>query len=915
MGRRNVQQQGEDSPLIVRATPIDASEAGAGGAGEAPVAAMSHQAMEADVVLDGGAANAAVPVREAAAAAAAEAKKVLTPEAEAALKKASSVPADVEAGKKEAAAEGPSLFMVLAVVIGFILADAGKPLIEKMSLQSEGTIASAILLNVISALNMVIAAGLAVYCLGFGAAVQQLTDLPTLKQYFVPSFFFAAGQLFTVAQNAFLTPSLRKVFQQLRIPITAMMGRVIMGHGYSTMQWLLIFGVTLALPGFQMSQTATGALEMSDTDVLTGLLFSIITSILACAGSIFAEMYTKAGGKTPFYIQKFQIEVWTFLFGCFGFLVLSPLSGLFADFVSHAMKPATRAKGYSELKKNLPLNYKALHSTVDAMHAALPWETAPAGVPSANKFDTARWESSHKVPSPDFGLPKKMTEGLTGTDLAEMEALLQRFASIKKARATAEFAKDDEGKVHTEMFTARSQLDSVKQITEKVDDKASLTDDMAKQQKFFFKHGFGMKKSVMEAQALYDNFVFTFGETTDKVFKSLAAYQRASPRTVHSDVLKAAGEGESRFYHSAPDFAGDAAYFTGEQNVAEAEVMGNKVSKQTKVTTKLFRKLAYAPAKKTMHVTYEAKQSWETADKQTCSATYGKTVTLQCDAGLEYSADSADFNAKPTDCALAGEAVFHGVARSCKPNKVQTAAEKKAAKEAKDLRKQNWDYDAPAPQLAPVAQQAVAGKVEGKFVSGEQVQATFDKIMATEAFQLKQVSSKDFAKVKAWSYPGNVGAGLPGMCDHALCTLTADQWSKNFGYMANNFKNNPSLKLDLEDKENPFKASEIHGYTRNPMPIENLNFLVILGVVCTIVQGWLSGILSKVLSSLWKNLCQAAALALVVVVQKLFMNDFAKDAELPAVAGGAKWPETLGMTMLVLLSVFAFGQAPKEKKH
>ena len=68
----------------------------------------------------------------------------------------------------------------------------------------------------------------------------------------MPTMFFSVSQLFYAVQASFLQPAQQKVLAQLRIPITAFMAKVIMGHGYTGLQWLMILSITIAVFEFQL---------------------------------------------------------------------------------------------------------------------------------------------------------------------------------------------------------------------------------------------------------------------------------------------------------------------------------------------------------------------------------------------------------------------------------------------------------------------------------------------------------------------------------------------------------------------------------------------------------------------------------------------------------------------------------------
>ena len=64
--------------------------------------------------------------------------------------------------------------------------------------------------------------------------------------------FFSVSQLFYAVQSNMLQPAQQKVLSQLRIPITAFLAKVIMGHGYTGLQWMMIVSITIAVFEFSL---------------------------------------------------------------------------------------------------------------------------------------------------------------------------------------------------------------------------------------------------------------------------------------------------------------------------------------------------------------------------------------------------------------------------------------------------------------------------------------------------------------------------------------------------------------------------------------------------------------------------------------------------------------------------------------
>merc|ERR1712151_1318141 len=128
-------------------------------------------------------------------------------------------------------------------------------------------------------------------------------------------------------------------------------------------------------------------------------------------------------------------------------------------------------------------------------------------------------------------------------------------------------------------------------------------------------------------------------------------------------------------------------------------------------------------------------------------------------------------------------------------------------------------------------------------------------------------------------------------------------------------KTNPNAELaglfgssNKEDNEDPFRYAIFHGYTMNPIPAKFfLKGWVFFAIFSNAGQSWMSAYLSKVLSSLWKNICAAVAMALVAIIEKCLMptpQDWAETKPVNVVLGTAG----------IILTVFVFQLAPKAPK-
>jgi hypothetical protein len=166
--------------------------------------------------------------------------------------------------------------------------------------------------------------------MGGKAGMAKMFEWQLLKGYWVPAAFFAVGQLFNLMQNVFISGSTRKVFSQLRILLTALLSKFIMGTGYTSLQWLMISSIVVSVFQFQFL-TDSSPNPLAGSTVITGFIFSIMSNVCAVLGSLLGEKHMKATKKLPFYLQKFQFELWTLFFSIIGVFVTNPIGNMMAD--------------------------------------------------------------------------------------------------------------------------------------------------------------------------------------------------------------------------------------------------------------------------------------------------------------------------------------------------------------------------------------------------------------------------------------------------------------------------------------------------------------------------------------------------------------------------------------------------------
>jgi hypothetical protein len=187
-----------------------------------------------------------------------------------------------------------------------------------------------------------------------------------------------------------------------------------------------------------------------------------------------------------------------------------------------------------------------------------------------------------------------------------------------------------------------------------------------------------------------------------------------------------------------------------------------------------------------------------------------------------------------------------------------------------------------------------------------------DKYMfkAATAEGIKAALKEVEENTQVWTFPGAVPANA---CTPGACALSEEEQTrlgfKSIGVL--DFANpNSQLKgrLSADSYKDPFTFAITHGYMWNPLPgYYFFRFWVFLAIIANCGQSWTSALLSKVLSSLWKNICAAVAMAILVFVEK---GCLASDGDYAQ----TRWGHVILGSVGIITTVFIFQMAPKENK-
>jgi len=226
-----------------------------------------------------------------------------------------------------------SIYMMITVLTLFILFDCGKLIFEHVA--TKGT---TIVLNVfniyLNITNTLLSFTLTIINMGWKDGTEKMFDISLMKGYIAPAACFAVSQLFSLLQNGFLqSSSVRKVLNNLRILLTACFTKMVMGTGYTQLQWCLI--VTIVLVTFQFLFLTSPEMNPFVGDKLVvGLIFNLFASLGAVFGSLLGEKHMKANKHLPFYLQNFQFSLFTTMFSIIGLVTTNGFAAILADTVS-----------------------------------------------------------------------------------------------------------------------------------------------------------------------------------------------------------------------------------------------------------------------------------------------------------------------------------------------------------------------------------------------------------------------------------------------------------------------------------------------------------------------------------------------------------------------------------------------------
>jgi len=153
-------------------------------------------------------------------------------------------------------------------------------------------------------------------------------------RYIIPGCGFQVTQYLQILALTFMDADVVKVLEQSRLLVLAMMSYAFFGRKQSASGWNALVVITLvALAYSETSQLVKGGSGKKEgeededtgaTGYLIGLTLMVLYVLVQCACCLICEKTLKEEKNSPFYVQKFFLEVPGAIFGFFVTTVVNP---------------------------------------------------------------------------------------------------------------------------------------------------------------------------------------------------------------------------------------------------------------------------------------------------------------------------------------------------------------------------------------------------------------------------------------------------------------------------------------------------------------------------------------------------------------------------------------------------------------
>lgn len=894
-----------------------------------------------------------------------------------------------------------SWWLAPVVVVSYLFFDISKILAEGQS-QHGTSINSAVLMIPMMVLNMILAYSLTTYFMGFRKGNAKLFEWDLLVGYALPSFCFSISQLFNLMQNVYLDASSRKAFSQLRILLTAVMTKFIMGTGYSNLQWLMIVSIVVSV--FQFMYLKSDAYNpLEGKNIVVGLVFSLIGNIAAVLGSLLGEKHMKATKKNPFYLQKFQFEVWTFFFAFVGMFVFSPVGSIGADmlevYASGGLKGLKKEGVMSNIiglggpaGKKSDLRGSVLRGTFYTVNDALSnvgFEAEVEGmkekVEFSNRFNLKSW-TGFQDKRADHVQKKILGGELSDKGYAKssmlghsLYPLIEKYAAVLYKTHNVPM----DAKLNTwternaylpdaeEKALSVSHATKYRKLAETVLTDTSFNTKLPLAPKTLYETKSDLRKtfslhlgSLVDSEVTLNTVTSSFmcmgdectpsKENKAKIFSPLRILERDAPG-YSAFILKQDEKDDTKFVSGNIDKKGKfvpeaTTTFTLISEADDSEAVSDlKKTYNLKAVAELEERVkaleelkpdieGFEAKKKELEDAVAEMRTLLDAKNKSLKEEFAKQVeyVVKKDGSSEVTVTFSKINTlfatamNPSDTAIVSkfgvaEKETSSIQFECK-NRLDYSVH--SIFSAKGL--QGDQCKLLSTELKEGASYAAVPVMESKNpvftkknpvftkASDDKKTIVIEKSDNIDKYMFKAATAKGIEaalkevadSTQVWTFPGLVPTNA---CTPGACALSEEEQTrlgfKSLGVLdAANPNTQLKARLTAESYKDPFTFAVVHEYMWNPLPgYFFFRFWVALAIIANCGQSWTSALLSKVLSSLWKNICAAVAMALLVFVEK---GCLATDGAYAQV----RWAHLILGSAGIIITVFVFQMAPKENK-
>lgn len=763
--------------------------------------------------------------------------------------------------------------IVVSIVAVYILADVMKNVLDRLVLHDTG-INPSYVTGVAGILHIILAFALTLF-FNKMEGIRSIFNKQSLLQYMLPAGCFCLSQGVGLMVSQFIDAGTKKVLNQLRIPITAVVGRFVMNKGYTPLQWMAVIMISISALVFDKLRASPEESwqkgnKAGGDSFTAGFTCSLLCSFFACLGSVVSEKFLKKGGKVAPWIQKAQIELCQMCFNvCSTFIIY----------------PYVFGKGWHLLtgdpaiyNGNSFMNYK---TQLIAFNPTLP-------IAGVSNVDIKTF--TEKTKTDNLKNAKDAFE--TTTAFKNLLEDLRTSGSAENHKALAELM--------SKQLDLPDAFPWVAGVESKKDKSKAVP---------------ALKKASMQA---WEEAATKDGRIGNLVKEHLKAFQ---------DMIK-------------------------NEHTAELNVNG-----ETKKYNLLEEYVTYRAALKKTIALPEADFKWETGypftrflSSNSKSGT-AESVTLSSVGLYNAFSENAAQDWNQDDFALHGK-VFgvKGDQKSFGAKEVGYELDENDGKWYATVKKYQLDPDSKKLYLVKKSFKGHADYVFGSDKAEkahEDVNAVFDhgadgdenrvdnhellscadsltpsadmfNLIKTEQFvkctycgRIASKSDKDCKEVEVAVVIGPHGPGAMSrsgaVCDHR-CKIDDATWNELYAVHWTKAYDRPvvipsGLSADEEARQALF-SGRVWEMTAPTNPFFGFNFLACVGLTATLLQSWMSMIVSKMLSTLWKNILSAVAMGLIIWVELLLTKTARQQSFLPLsnIALG---------TITVIVAALIFPLAPK----